>query len=155
MGEHTNERPPGDYQVGYKRTPIGTRFPNQTRKTPPKKPPRAIATRQMMADLFEALEQPVVQVKNGRRRKVPASVAIDDALVAQAAAGKAWAVRRIYDMKIAFVRQYEEELVQMLRGLIDLEEHERRTGKPLDPENEAIKQELIRRVTNPRELFEQ
>lgn len=154
MGKHINRKPLRDHVVGYGRTPEHTRFPHQQKRQRKKPKPRQITTRQVMAEFFVVLEQPVTVTRNGKSKKVSARAAIYQRLISEAAQGKQWAVRRVVDMEVSMTREYEAEYLAMLREFQNLEAHQQRTGRPLSPEAQALKHEIARRLKDPRELFD-
>jgi hypothetical protein len=153
MGKHIHKKPLGDHAQGYCRPPAHSQFPNQQRsQTKPTPEPRAIATRQFMKDFFTALEEPITITQNGKKTKIPAAVAINKQLVAHAIKGAAWAVRRVCDMQIALIREYESEQSKAQEMLNYLEQQEK--NRPLRPGEIALRLELERRIGEARELFE-
>jgi hypothetical protein len=154
MTKHIRRKPPGDYEVGYGRTPEHTRFPHQKVSRRTRKRHREVGMGQVMAEFFSALETPVTVTRNGKRKRITASAAIFEQLIAQAALGKAWAARRVIDLQLALTREHDEQYAEMLNQYLTLEEQEKTSGRRLKPEAEALKQELKRRLSNPRDLFE-
>ena len=152
MGKHVYRNPLGDHEQGYCRPPVDTQYPHQQRgPRRPKPEPRYIATRQFMREFFEAVEEPISITQNGKKTKVSAAVAINKQLVAHAVKGAPWAIRRVTDMQLALMREYEAEQAQMQAALDYIEREEKR--RPLKPELAELRAELEQRVHNPRELF--
>jgi hypothetical protein len=105
-----------------------------------------------MKDFFEAIEEPVVITQNGKRRKIPAAIAINKQLVAHAIKGSAWAIRRVTDMQLALIREYEAEQLKAQDVLNYLEQKAKK--RPLKQDEVELRIELERRVEDARELFE-
>ena len=89
------------------------------RGRPRKKPPE-ICNEQSRNGFFEAAETPIAIVENGRRKLIPARVAIDKQLVLKAAAGDMRAIAAYYKrsdrLTVEFINEQLELVKMLLQG---------------------------------------
>ena len=108
-----NER---DYEVGYGKPPLHTRFKKGQSGNPRGRPPGA---KNLSTLLSEALNEPVTVSENGGRRKISKREAIMKQLVNRSAKGDWRAVKLLIDILQDIERRTEPQTEENSFGLAD------------------------------------
>ena len=106
----------GDYQVGYGKPPLHTRFKKGQSGNPRGRPPGA---KNLSTLLNEALNEPVVITENGGRKKVSKRQASLKQLVNEAAKGNWRALKLLVDILQDIERRTEPQTEESSLGLAD------------------------------------
>jgi Family of unknown function (DUF5681) len=92
----------------------------------PRKIPRKISVEQLRKDFFEAGETLVPTIENGRRKLIPASVAIDKQLTLKAASGDLRAIIEWKKTRHSLTQECMKEQLEALGALMTSEDIERK-----------------------------
>jgi flagellar hook-basal body complex protein FliE len=93
-----------DYEVGYGKPPIDTRFKPGVSGNPSGRPK---GTKNLTTLVHEALNEPVIVAENGRRRKVSKRQAIIKQLINRSAQGDLKAIQMLLDVMQQIERRQE------------------------------------------------
>lgn len=143
MGKHHSRKDLGDHAIGYCRPP--KRKPGDSKKARAAHDERSFLPKQVTKDFFAALEEKIPINVNGKKKKLPAREVIDRQLIAQAAKGEAWAIRRVIDQRLKLSQNYADDQQIKYAYLRFLEQQEKVARKP-DPER-ALTIKVLRQWT--------
>ncbi len=101
----------GRFMPGYCGNPKG--------RTP--KQPMEISPEQMRIDFFLTSRMPVWLVENGKRKKIPAHVAIDRQLIKKAVEGEKWAILEYKRLEYKHTKEFFDEQVSLMETLVETE----------------------------------
>jgi len=104
----------------------------------PRKIPRKIRIEQVRKEFFEAAETLVPIIENGRRKLIPASVAIDKQLALKAASGDLRAILAWTEMNQKYTADYVKEQLSYGRQLLKSEEIVRKHPEDVTDQYKAM-----------------
>jgi len=88
----------------------------------PRKLPRKIHPDELRKDFFEADQTLVTIIENGKRKTVPAGIAIDKQLALKAASGNIRAIIEYNKMKQRHTLEYVKQQLEMMQQLLKSED---------------------------------
>ena len=106
-----NER--GRYAPGYCGNPKGR----------PRKQPPAISSEQVRKDFFEVREMPVTVVENGKRKTIPARIAINQQLTKKAVEGDMRAILEWKKAENKYISEFVDEQLSLLQTYVETIKH--------------------------------
>jgi hypothetical protein len=126
----------GQYEKGTCGNPRG-----RPRKTPPD-----ISDGKLRQDFFEAAETLIPIVENGKRKLIPARVAIDQQLIRKAVSGNMTAIREYNKRHERFILEHVKFQLEYLRLIDNAEQNIRKYPEDVTDEYKAMLNELKLRM---------
>jgi hypothetical protein len=108
----------------------------------PRKIPRKVTSERLRKDFFEAAETLVPIIENGKRKLVPASVAIDKQLALKAASGNLRAIIEWKKTRQRHTWDYVKEQLEYFRQLMKSEDILRKFPEDVTDEYKAMTRNL-------------